>query len=668
MEAMDRAGKSTDQDANQVYSQLLAGMTVYDGLPKTVADKIWETALRVCPAPKRGPNLAAKREYDKRAAEWKTRTLEKIEKAKQKVAAKMMARKAIAAYTQVPPKVADLMDDLRGASIEIVDDWESLAEISLKESMDTSKMVRDLRLETPEPIVASMPHGHPVLAKSRAFADTYLRRRGLSTMLIAAERDNSARPVVFDVGAGASGVKRAYKAMTTIEGGRSVYWHATFPICSDDLERDHLLLGQTLNSVPLINSVNWIERTGVPMKDVVNVCRHRASECNCLSLYTDKFVMSIHSSYYFGEADWANLMRWTDVVYSASHIPSELDREYPSESPEFVWRRASSCEELSWVQRTRAKIREWATGRPQVAFVPLKDHGTVYVHDDPRPDHARGGFHVVKPLGKTVDWLTRTDPGLAILAGTMVGAAASLVAGAASVCVRPSLASRFVLLGAILQLPLMTVRAQERARVAVYPGPWVNHTVQVVNGRSLMLKGEPLATMVSYKRVPPAELRPRVVACVEPREPLARELAAMLATTTRPDKAQAVAIARCLRENCSPVLTSATITRASTILTESGNRQAPRTESRSPLVIVERLCASGATICLTAATLGLTCTLMLPSVSQGWAKTRLIVTAATCRAQSIPWSLPSTVLRTLATVGQACWAGLSRMGRSWPLV
>lgn len=589
------------------YNELLKKHQGRDGVPAHVANACWEAAIRSCPPPKRGRNVAGEKEYKRRIEQWKEKQFKAIEKSLKTIEQK---GKLVAPLIQVglekPLKTAEKAREFISEVVEqtVMEDWEELycdddAPQPLATKTDVQKMVKRLNVEKQPVHTAALPHGHEQLAKSRTMGDACLRTKGLKHM-VQARQNGAFRPVVFDVGSGASGVNKAYQLMAGTAEGRQVFWHCTFPIARGDLERDHLLLGQSLNTPTLIQHVNWVEETGVPMLDKVNVCRHLARDCNCLAMYTNSYVMCVHSPYYFTDDDFRQLFKYTDTVNYAMHLPERFGVGYPSGDPEFTWEMTEVSRRVSTVDWLRAKARSFVCpSRQDVTFAPLRAHGTTYTHQNPTPDHERGGFHMLPAwLTTTSTFFTDNDVGLAI--ATAGKAMSALYAGYAVVEAlkgRPTKAVSALVAGLCFAAPSSLVTAHRNQRSSIMPLPGSQYTVSIIDGKNMTYAGENAVTMGAYKRTPLHELHPRLISSYAVDQKMANELAATMAMSSDrlKEKAPVVAMAKCLREGLTPLQTKQTVDRALEMISEAKNGPLPGRPSGCVQAIVGPAFALGAT-------------------------------------------------------------------------
>lgn len=582
-EALDATmDKVADGNAtNAVYNKLVAQSELYTvptvgQVPTHVSTSAWEAAIRKHPQPKKGKNIAAEKDWINRCKEWRKRVDKKIEDAKQKAQAKtqLFVQTTVKTTGQLP--VTQQVLETAGEELwnTLADSWEDHAEQPV---MHVENLVKRVKIDPKGTINFELPHGHEVLATSRKYCDRFLRFKAMLECL-SALKEGEARPVVFDIGAGASGVQRSLEMMQKYAGGRDIYWHCTFPIIPGcgDLERDYQLDGTSLLGRDIAGEVNWVEKTKLITTGKVNVCRHRARDCSCLSLYTRVNAMSVHTPYYFGWSDWHQLFQWIDNLRIVQHIPYAMNQPVPSHAPEFRWVDACESEALSWLQRWRAKVTKWLTRVPQVAFVPLRNHGTIYMHPNPKPMLDRGGMHIPsRSLCRFYDWATDTDLGRAIMWTAPAAGATAMLAGGLKrswplACLGLTLSS------APYVVQMLTALAQ-----TVMPTAFASFTIQATNGRDVAVKGEPLGHMYFMRRIAANELRPRVITPYAANQELAAELAAMYLLGAKKDATALdnAAAARCLREQCTPLATEMTVKRAKEIVSALGNESAPSQSS-----------------------------------------------------------------------------------------
>lgn len=654
-EAWDKAeGDTTGGGFNSSLKNLLSALKLQDGVPVQVANACWDAAIRANPQPKRGPNTAAEKDYKKRVANWLSHAEKKMTDQVQKLRDQKLAKDALlATHNMKKVQIVTATSAFEKAMADACDEWGEIKE-SLAHASHPKNLVSKLEIKELPPVEAESPHGHPMLAKSRAYADQLLRLRGLRNML----KKESSRPVVFDVGAGSSGVERAYKAMSKLEGGDSIYWHCTFPIaCTADLSRDNMLLGKSVHAKALIEHINWVEDTGVVMKGMVNVCRHKAADCTCLGLYTARYVMAIHSHYYFTDSDWRQLFKYTDFINTAAHIPDKVNSAVPSRDPEFQWVDATVDPRMTWAQTVRAVARQQLTGRMQLAFVPLKPHGTTYIQDDPRRDVANGGFHMAPDwLNSVCETFLGSDAGMAVAhVGKLTSQILAGYGAARAAFGFKGEALRAMAAGFVFAAPAALIWAREMARSSAIPSPKAQYTVQLVNGLNLTYDGENAAQCYGYKRCPPSELEPRMYQSNAVENNMKSELAAMMVLAKGKDtiKTRAAAAARCLRDKLTPKQTVDTIAAAEAVVSEVlGNEVAPLSVAPrwNPVPAVP-LCVWGALTTGTVTAVGMT---SMPELVSGLSSQALAVTTAivpACRE----WS--SLTMRSFRDGSGRQWLG-----------
>ena len=283
-------------------------------VPEHVLNACWKAALKQYGGKHEIPNPEVRKDYATRVKQWEKREEEK-RAGKQQRREKQQARGSMReSYGLAPtPKTAPPV------LIEEVDDWEELCDedkmkVPLEHTSHPANFVKGVVLNNEEgPLTIEMPHGHKVLAATRSFGDQAMR----CGCLAAALRDlrDYDRPVIVDVGAGASGVKNAVRLLTETLRADEVYHHCIFPIASSaDVARDRLL-----RNPEVAGKINWVDAQHQPKMGKVNVCRHTAATCTCLAFYDTRHVFTCHSHYYFTQADWYNLFNYTDMVRTYGH-------------------------------------------------------------------------------------------------------------------------------------------------------------------------------------------------------------------------------------------------------------------------------------------------------------------------------------------------------------
>ncbi len=679
----DRSGAEVNADG--VYRMLIANRETFDGVPRHVADACWEAAIRKHPQPKRGPNIKGHSEYKRRIKEWKDKTMAKITAASCRARERLqLQRDARAAKVRV--KEAEKAEEFAAGEWRLlddcVDDWEDL--VPVEEAAKLSNVSKGLKFTRPEPVDADLPHGHPILAMSRSNADASTRLRGLTKMLAALDAQ-AFKPVVYDVGSGSSGIKQVARIMDSVERATDVFWHCSFPIAtSADLGRDSLLLGQQLGSQALIDRINWMDETGVPALGRINVCRHKASECQCLAAYGSKFVMSIHSSYYFTDCDWQNLFRYTDQVWMGLHLPERIGCGVPSKDPEFVWQRVEHARNLSWWDRFMSKTRTWLTGREELVFEPLRANGTTYIQPNPRHDFDTGGFHMAPPAWNNLcDSFTATDTRvLAVVGATLTGCALGLTTAVETLfgaIAGRQMSTRKVwsriALAIMLEMPYHIIRAREVFRHSPVPPNGAHYTVTLINGRALTVEGENLSYTCAFKRVPLSRLEPRLFTSNAVKLPLARELAAMaaLGRGKGEEKLRDAAVARAFRDGLTPLQVKQTLEASRTMLREvSENVKSLQPQwSTSSLVQKAPSCVLGGAVTSILMVNGTDCIAKLLSDCAGLRLHLACVAANTCLRKWIPstqYLIAGRYALTREQVAQLCSELSMLMGQLSPLV
>lgn len=617
-----REGAGDGGEINHIFNKLLKKGKNRDGVPLTVANELWEKAIRSRPAPKRGPNTAAQVEYRKLCDGWIAKQKAKIERLGKRKAEKIQAAIEVGQMATSSPKdlALSIEEELTIEARDVLDDWESILD-SAAECKDITKYVRQLNIADKPTYTAEVPHGHPMLAKSRSFADSWLRNLGMARMIAAqATVPGWSRSVVFDVGSGTAGIKASWKRIASVEGANKIFWHCTFPVLEGDLSRDYALIGASLNAGPLIDHVNWIEMTGTPMLGVVNVCRHRASECNCLALYNTRFVMSVHSSYYFSDSDWAQLFKYTETVHTAEHLPEKLGVGVPSADPEFRWMEAKFSQAIPWWRRAISAIREHVTGQVDLVFEPLRPHGTVYTQRDPRADIQRGGFHMLPDSTRWLRDKLQSDAGVLVQGlGSQGGMLLTGVTVAKCLMERRLPSLKEVARVGTLLAPALAFKALERVRECPMPAPTCQYTVNVTPGRQLSYHGEPCVHFFTYRRAPLKHLSRNLLCNNVANQMAAREAAAtMLLSKKSPEVTESVVAARCLREGMSPHQTKQTMNRATQIVAELNCQPQAQSSSTQTQESQGPFCALGAISRLkqgggltSMLMLGFACTIML---------------------------------------------------------
>lgn len=545
------------------------------GAPQRVKDACWREAMAKCNKGKNSKQ-AVQDEYCRRLTAYKSRITEKqvsvaAENGDKKIqiAADAHAARQLAAefaaderrWGKTPirePRIVELED-----VTAIPDSWEDTSLPSICDSQWMTKKSIEVEHEK-TPLKFEVPHGHPVLAASRTYGDRQLRQRGASECVAVALKEPHKRAAVMDLGSGAAGIKASLKFIKELRDTENVYFHCCFPIaCSADLNREASL-------TPIRDQINWIQETGVPMRERVNVCRHRASECDCFMHYTHRYVMAVHSAYYFTACDWANVFKYVDVVHTFTHTPGALDRPTPGSHPEFVWTKVTTAKTSGWHERVLSALRTHVVGCDDyLVFEPVNSHGTTYTQVDPRIEIEAGGFHL---RGSFRNWLQHASHSLPCLAGAVAAQAAGVAAVGLGILEAiatrsPKPLVKAVVLGMALTTPVQAMRVANNAYTA-NAAFCAERTVRIDNNTALSYDGEEIAHFFDYRVGVPQRLERRRLASYRPNSKLVRELAATgLLSKKDPETQMKVMLSRAFRDGLPEQVTVDTVNEAAAMIT-----------------------------------------------------------------------------------------------------
>lgn len=546
----------------------------YDGVPERVANNLWEKAKASNRDWKGNVNVAAaNKTYQQLLAEnkaaYQARVAKRLGQQAAKAAADAELRKIQTAKAvgsdEASSSAAVVSQKERVKLVELIeeeggmvpDSWEELDD-RVKDSIsspagsaEASTGVKIVHGE--EPLNEfSTPHGHQVLAYSRAFMMWEMRKEGVLKL----SKLNEPRACVFEIGAASSGILAAIECMDKFVEATGLFFHCTYPIAEcDDLCRDHLLLGRTRHAVNVASRVNWVDRTGMVVKHKVNVCSHLARDCPCMAHYTAIFAMTGHASYYFRDTDWARIFSFVDDVRVGIHLPEYDGQIVPSDQMEFSWQYLKS----PYKTLTCAGLRRGTTmlleqrffGKKHVQFVPRKEHGTTYVHRDPAQDVRRGGFHLMHGASWG-EWLVGDWAGKALLsAGLVYGSCNAANAVSDVLGMRSPVWS--LMKAAIGYSPAAFARAIAMHRDSKDPMPITTKaTVKVIPGHSIVRNQETIARVYHYRKTRPCVLEDRVIETNHATVKKAAEMAASMALSKDSTKAARSAVAMGFRAGMSP--------------------------------------------------------------------------------------------------------------------
>jgi hypothetical protein len=534
------------------------------GLKKHVKDAIWAAAIKQEPGYRGKWTAKTYDEYNRRCREYKEKCRIKEE---EKRAAIREGKKVVqnAQYAEV--EVHEMAPTIQEAFIEeIPDDWEDLD----KEPVPHQNNVRPGISVTGDTATTKFttPHGHRVLADSRDAGDHLVRMRCLGYAIKDWKNStgwvSSNHAAVVDVGSGASGIKKAIRAIQDIKDADKVYHHCMFPIaCEADLERESLLMGHE-------GMINWVTGSNpCPVLKKVNVCRHHAANCTCLSLYTHRHCFAVHSHYYFNDLDWHNLFRYTNTVHTFAHVPGELGVPFPREKPEFTWHKPRDAKTTTARQRVLEVLRCMVVDRDDLlTFEPLNSNGTTYTHRDPKVDLVNGGFHMGSLVSRWAQKLGFSIPALSFGAVMKLLSTVFLAKGVISGLLSFEFKTMIkdLLKAALCYAFVALLRYAASSRLCQTPPLGAPYTVAVVDGFEYCYEAETIAHYYKYTRVPCTALRQRVVKSFRPDMKAAKELAAtMLLSKKDPEVTRKIVEAKCLRDGMPLATIDDTVQQAATI-------------------------------------------------------------------------------------------------------
>lgn len=424
---------------------------------------------------------------------------------------------------------------------------------------------------------------HPQLNTSRIVTSTALYIRSAKNAQADYDKNQNCKPVVVDVGAGSFGCERLNKLLNTGHYP-NVYFHCMVPKRDAEDGNRH----EALRASRSYSTYNFVPNTGRITRNRLNYCFHTASTCTCLALYSAErenpvaHPVCVHSSYYFEDADWLNLLKYSKAVRVAEHIP-EVGTTLPKDSPEYEWRDGSTTG--SYVQRLQSRFRKTFRGVGDVVLAPLRGGETTYRHADTSILRSRGGFHVT-PWSQ---WANEaTDGGLgtlkqvgkSALAGAIGSVAKSLLTvtmpTALGVCATAAACAATTMAGAYI----------EKLRTTGADPPWgATDTISYHNNSEYALKDtqEPIVTVFVVKRSAPRTLIPQCLKGeVVDKENVGRATAAMLMGKDNAKSRLQVA-ATLLRDRVPVWVTKSTVNHAERMAHFLGHRTAPCAPSQSPL-------------------------------------------------------------------------------------
>jgi hypothetical protein len=302
--------------------------------------------------------------------------------------------------------------ELGQATVHIPDSWEEIADMdddcpkpvvtrivaTLAPKDIFRKKKNDMQYDLKEkdtPHVIYTEHGHGYLAASRAALYDNILRDGIRALTRKPNHYGN-RPVIFDIGSGANGIRRAYFTKRYTDA-IPLYVHCMATMADEqDVFRIESIYGK------FRESLHYVGNGAAPIKDLVNYCHHSAATCTCFGLYTHVFAFSVHACYYFNASDWLNLHKQIGVfgLTIGTHIPIK-GRMVPHHDPEFQWQDVPYHEIESAANEARLDLGL----DPLIRFTPLKTHGTRYIHPN-QAWLARGGIHLTPQFKRAEELCT----------------------------------------------------------------------------------------------------------------------------------------------------------------------------------------------------------------------------------------------------------------------
>jgi hypothetical protein len=159
--------------------------------------------------------------------------------------------------------------------------------------------------------VGLLRHGHPLLADARY----QLTRKAvqLAVKYARAQAVDGAKINLIGVGDGPTTLR---SVMGVLKDYPDVYYHSMSPCtCPKDI-------------------IRRAKMDTIELKPNVTVCSCVLSECSCISDLDNRVFISVHSSYYFGCADWARL-RPGEQMFTVVHPFREAKGSFPAVNPEY---------------------------------------------------------------------------------------------------------------------------------------------------------------------------------------------------------------------------------------------------------------------------------------------------------------------------------------------
>lgn len=443
--------------------------------------------------------------------------------------------------------------------LEVVDSWEELcpegeANYEVPDMSSTEvreKFLGNVKLSTPfvtevEEVVQSA--SHPQMHASRVAASLMMYMNAAKKARALVQRDPTKKVAIVDMGAGAFGGEKLLLIKQNPQNA-AVYVHAAIPTA--DTEDQHRVTRMRTN--PTFMSWNDVSVTHQPVPTRLNWCRHKARDCTCMALYDVVFVVCVHSSYYFTQADFERIFQHTSSFEALEHIP-ELGVAVPVDKPEYVWEdstKQGNHAKYSVAARLANKVREAVTWTKQVRLQPLVTAATTYHHPDNGESLRRGGFHP-NLWARTVDNVLETDGKLAAFAAGVAaaGAIGGLVGSlgqSAAVCVGAAAK------GALSSLALTTAAAAFVKWDSGQPTPWLPGPYTVEKSIASSYEngtGDQTCHIVRYYKLERGtRLEPRIVQAEVRRQEEVGRVAAAIAVTDNTPRTERMMAAVLLRDN-----------------------------------------------------------------------------------------------------------------------
>lgn len=413
------------------------------------------------------------------------------------------------------------------------------------------KMLGNTKVVTPfydESVTIAQSASHPVMHATRVAAAMMMYMNAAKKARAILQHNPQARPVVFDMGAGAfGGEKLALLKRDPRNSG--LFVHASIPSADqEDIHRTN-----RLRDNPDFMNWNDVSVSHRANQHRINWCRHKARHCTCMRHYTHVFVVCIHSAYYFTQADFDRIFEHTSSFESLEHIP-EVGVPIPLHNPEYIWEDASeqsTVVKLPFLGRLANSIRTAVSGTRQVRLQPVVTAASTYVHADTSQRIQNGGFHPNR-WARVVDSVLETDGKMAAFATGV--AAAGAIGGLIGSIGGSTLASVAASVkGAVSSLALTTTAAYLAKLDTRLTRPWLpgDFSVEVSIASTYETPGnrEQLCHIIRYfKTERGAELVPRVTSAVRIDEDQVSRAVAAMSTAADTERTERMVAATLLRD------------------------------------------------------------------------------------------------------------------------